>query len=78
MEGGLLRDIFTHKITTLEHWNMLMMPTVYTRDELDYDRVVGPDTVVTPVYDPHCAAGEVTQGCKPVAVISPGFCGIRL
>jgi hypothetical protein len=70
MEGGLMRDIFTHKITTPEHWYMLMMPTVYTREELDYDLVVGADTIVTPSYDPHCINGEVTDGCKPVAVIS--------
>lgn len=70
MEGGLMRDMFTHKITTEEHWNMLMMPTVYTRAELDYDRVVGRNTQVSPTYDPHCAAGDVTQGCQPVAVIS--------
>ena len=69
-EGGLMRDMFTHKITTAEHWNMLMMPTVYSRDELDYDRVVGRNTRVTPTYDPHCADGDVTQGCQPVAVIS--------
>ncbi len=42
-----MRDMFTHKITTPEHWNMLMMPTVYTIDELDYDLVVG-NKVVTP------------------------------
>lgn len=70
--GGLMRDIFTHKITTPEHWQMLMMPTVYTRAELDYDVVVGNDTVVTPSYDPHCdpAASQITGGCEPVAVIS--------
>eukprot|EP00986_Skeletonema_menzelii_P013972 scaffold8686_cov122-Skeletonema_menzelii.AAC.2 len=68
MEGGLLRDIFTHKTTTKEHWDMLMMPTVYTRAELDYDLVVGADTVVTDAYDPNCAT--VTEGCEPVAVIS--------
>ncbi|KAL7527898.1 hypothetical protein ACHAXR_005050 [Thalassiosira sp. AJA248-18] len=70
MEGGLMRDMFTHKITTPEHWNMLMMPTKYTRAELDYDLVVGNDTVVTPSYDPHCDNGDVTGGCEPVAVIS--------
>jgi len=64
-----LRDVFTHKITTLEHWNMITKPTVYTREESDYDLIVG-DTVVTPAYDPHCANGEVTQGCQPVAVLS--------
>ena len=70
MEGGLMRDIFTHKITIPEHWYMLMMPTVYTRAELDYDLVVGADTVVTPRFDPHCINGDVTDGCEPVAVIS--------
>lgn len=68
MENGLLRDIFTHKTTTKQHWDMLMMPTVYTRAELDYDLVVGADTVVEDAYDPHCAT--VTEGCEPVAVIS--------
>lgn len=68
MEGGLLRDIFTHKTTTKEHWDMLMMPTVYTRAELDYDLVVGADTVVDDAYDPNCAT--ITEGCEPVAVIS--------
>ena len=65
-----MRDIFTHKITTPQHWNMLMMPTVYSRAELEYDRVVGNETVVTPSYDPHCANGEISGGCQPVAVIS--------
>eukprot|EP00956_Cyclotella_meneghiniana_P035264 scaffold113083_cov38-Cyclotella_meneghiniana.AAC.1 len=44
MEGGLLRDIFTHKITTVEHYNMLMQPYSYSLDELDYNNAVGPDT----------------------------------
>ena len=30
MEGGLMRDIFTHNITTPEHWYMLMLPIIYT------------------------------------------------
>lgn len=64
-----MRDMFTHKITTPEHWNMLMMPTVYTLAELDYDLVVG-DREVTPSYDPHCSNGDVTDGCAPKAVIS--------
>ena len=69
MEGGLMRDIFTHQLTTPEHWYMSMMPTVYTREELDYDLVIGNQTV-TPNYDPHCTNGDVTDGCEPVAVIS--------
>jgi len=72
MEGGLMRDIYTHQITTPEHWNMLMLPFAYTREELDYDTVVGNETEVTPSYDPHCDSenGDVTDGCEPVAVIS--------
>eukprot|EP00565_Helicotheca_tamesis_P002451 CAMPEP_0185741410 /NCGR_PEP_ID=MMETSP1171-20130828/38944_1 /TAXON_ID=374046 /ORGANISM="Helicotheca tamensis, Strain CCMP826" /LENGTH=405 /DNA_ID=CAMNT_0028413379 /DNA_START=492 /DNA_END=1709 /DNA_ORIENTATION=- len=68
MEGGLMRDMFTNKITTPEHWYMLMMPTVYTVAELNYDLVVGPDTVVEPSYDPNC--DKITNGCEPVKVIS--------
>ncbi|EJK48025.1 hypothetical protein THAOC_33214 [Thalassiosira oceanica] len=67
MEGGLMRDIYTHRITTPHHWNMVVMPTAYTRDELEYDSVVG-DEIVTPSYDPMCAT--VTDGCAPAAVIS--------
>ena len=70
MEGGLMRDIYTHQITTPEHWEMLVKYTFkYTRDELDYDTVVGNQTV-TPNYDPHCEGSTVTDGCEPVAVIS--------
>lgn len=69
MEGGLMRDMFTNKITTPEHWNMLMMPTVYTKAEMDYDLIVG-NTVVTPSYDPHCTNGDISGGCQPVAIIS--------
>ena len=65
-----MRDIYTHKITTPHHWNMLMMPTVYTRFEVDYDTIVGANTVVTPNYDPHCANGDVSGGCEPVAILS--------
>jgi hypothetical protein len=67
---GLMRDYFTHKITTPKHWRMLMMPTVYTYGELDYNVVVGADTVVEPSYDPHCANGEISGGCRPVLVVS--------
>eukprot|EP00565_Helicotheca_tamesis_P008478 CAMPEP_0185725286 /NCGR_PEP_ID=MMETSP1171-20130828/1580_1 /TAXON_ID=374046 /ORGANISM="Helicotheca tamensis, Strain CCMP826" /LENGTH=402 /DNA_ID=CAMNT_0028393371 /DNA_START=84 /DNA_END=1292 /DNA_ORIENTATION=+ len=68
MEGGLMRDMFTNKITTPEHWNMLMLPTAYTIEQLRYDTVVGNDTVVDPSYDPNCAL--ITNGCVPVKIIS--------
>ena len=74
-----MRDIFTHKITTPEHWYMLMLPGAYTAPicnvadtndqmicvggELGYDTVVGADTVVTPSYDPHCTGGPLPAAC---------------
>ena len=71
MEGGLLRDIFTHQLITLDHWNNLMIRPFYTREEIAglSDRW-DPDTVVAPTYDPHCANGEISNGCEPVEVIS--------
>lgn len=63
-----MRDIFTHQITTPEHWYMLMMPTVYSRDEVAYDIIVG-DKVVTPTYDPHCI-NDVSGGCEPIRIVS--------
>lgn len=73
MEEGLLRDIFTHKITTPEHWALLMMPTVYPKSSVTYDLIVG-NATVTPSYDPHCAPNsttlDVSGGCRPVQIIS--------
>ena len=64
-----MRDIMTHKITTPEHFNMFLDPFRYTREEMEYDTVVG-NATVTPSYDPHCTNGDVSGGCEPVAVIS--------
>lgn len=71
MEGGLKRDVFTHKITTSEHWDMLMMPKIYTKAEVDYNAVVGSKKVV-PTTDSHCDSnnGQISAGCEPIAVIS--------
>ncbi len=30
---------------------------------MDYDLVVGADTIVTPSYDPHCTGGEIPAAC---------------
>jgi hypothetical protein len=49
---------------------VLMMPFNFKREQLDYDLVVGADTVVTPIYDPHCTNGDVTLGCEPIAIVS--------
>ncbi|KAL7546988.1 hypothetical protein ACHAWF_011430, partial [Thalassiosira exigua] len=70
MEGGLMRDILTHQITTVEHWTYLTLKPFFTRAELRYENYVSNETVVTPSYDPHCANGEISGGCEPVAVIS--------
>mmetsp|Transcript_29061 Transcript_29061/g.33762 ORF Transcript_29061/g.33762 Transcript_29061/m.33762 type:complete len:290 (-) Transcript_29061:181-1050(-) len=68
MEGGLFRDMFTHKITTPEHFYMLMQPHRYRKAEMTYDLIVGNQTV-TPAYDPHCV-NEVSGGCVPIQIIS--------
>jgi len=70
MEGGLMRDIFTHKLTTEEHWDDLLLKPFYSRTDLDYDNYVSAGTVIPPTYDPHCARGDISGGCEPVAVIS--------
>ena len=48
---------------------MLMQPTIYTVAELNYDLVVGPDTVVTPSYEPRYIY-DVKFGCRPAEIIS--------
>ena len=68
-DTGLMRDIFSHKITTPEHWYMLMQPTRYKREEMAYDLIVGNDTLVSRSYDPHCL-DDVTTGCAPIEIIS--------
>lgn len=75
MEGGLMRDVFTHKITTQKHWDMFLKPVFLQRFALDIDLFVQPGTTVPPIYDPHCANNsthlpDITGGCLPVAVIS--------
>jgi len=69
MEGGLLRDVFTNKITTPYHWNLLRQPSSYSKDEAAYDLVVGNATIVRPSYDPNCV-DKVSGGCKPIQIIS--------
>ena len=63
-----MRDMFTNKITTKQHWDMLLLPTAYTKAELDFDVVVG-NLVVTPTYDPHCIY-DMPGGCEPILIIS--------
>jgi hypothetical protein len=51
-----------------QYLTVMMMPFNFKREQLDYDLVVGADTVVTPIYDPHCTNGDVTLGCEPIAI----------
>jgi len=69
MEGGLMRDIFTHQLTTPEHWDHLLASFSFTREELAIGNYVDEDQVVSPSYDPHCV-NEVSGGCVPVSVVS--------
>jgi len=70
MEEGLLRDIFTHKLTNHEHWNMLMQPTVYSRSEQEaaFDLLVGNQDIGYH-FDPGCEY-NVTGGCRPIKILS--------
>ena len=65
-----MRDVFTHELTTKEHWDDIMLKPFYTRAQLDLSNYVPEGTEVSPTYDPHCANGEITSGCEPVAIIS--------
>jgi len=69
MEGGLYRDIFSHRMTTAFHWNRVTKPASFSIEQRDFDLVVG-NVTVTPTYDPHCINGDVREGCAPKAVIS--------
>ncbi len=69
MEGGLMRDIITHQVTTQEHWNMLTDRfSTLSLEEKSYANIVG-DATVTPTYDPNCVY-KMTDGCAPQVIIS--------
>ena len=75
MEAGLLRDMFSHGITTPEHFALIMDPVNNHRHDLEvfYAKHVAPgvaDGNITASYHENCDAGFVTDGCAPVAVLS--------
>ena len=72
MEGGLYRDIFSHRLTTAFHWHRVKEPHTYSVEERDFDLVVG-NATVTPTYDPHCVNGDVVEGCGEFAMGLPLF-----
>lgn len=66
MEGGLMRDIMSHKYTTHAHFKRQTQPGPYTESGRAYDDMVG-NMTVEPANDPHCV-NELK--CEPVAIIS--------
>jgi len=68
MESGLMRDMFTHKVTTPAHWNMLTDPTAQDKHAMSYNIIVGDHVVVEPSYDPNCL--KMSGGCTAKAVVS--------
>jgi len=67
MEGGLLRDMFTHELTTPKHFLRIMAPTVYTEAELRAWQ--SKLTNVQPTYDTHCNGGDMNN-CRPTVIAS--------
>merc|ERR1739848_121148 len=65
MENGLLRDMFSHNMTTLDHWRKLILPNHFSKEELRLKWYPEP---ASPHYDPMCATIE--EGCYPVSIIS--------
>jgi len=66
MEGGLMRDFYSHEYTTPEHFERLKHPERYSEGELKAFQ--NGLTDVQPVYDKHC--NEIEAGCRPVTVTS--------
>lgn len=69
MEGGLLRDIMTHKLTTREHFDRQMQPGEYTESGKAFELMVG-NAVVEPQYSYHCVVDMPDDSCHPVSIIS--------
>mmetsp|Transcript_18541 Transcript_18541/g.21397 ORF Transcript_18541/g.21397 Transcript_18541/m.21397 type:complete len:712 (+) Transcript_18541:74-2209(+) len=69
MEGGLMRDMFSHNVTTLDQWKLATLPNFFTKFEMRFGRFVDENEVVDPSYDPMCAT--LSMGCYPVLVIDP-------
>jgi len=73
MDNGLLRDIFTHDLTSPEYMDGIMNPSIYTQAELEsFQRGL---SVVNATFDKHCVEdAEGVEGdmpyCMPVAIVS--------
>ena len=69
MEGGLLRDIYSHNLTTVSHFETQIIPHAYKmQDILAMQSAIPLD--IEPNYDYHCGIGKDMEDCKPVAIVS--------
>lgn len=66
MEGGLLRNIWTHELATPEHFSKLLKPTIYTYEYLMEDHENDPTTEKT--IDYNCLQ-YMNDQCAPTTVI---------
>jgi len=69
MENGVLRDVRTNNLTTLEHFEILTEANRNSLDEYSWETFVGTPLNVAQ-WDPHCLHHVSPHGCKPVAIIS--------
>jgi len=68
MENGLLRDIFTHNLTSAQNMHGLMNPSIYTEAELESFQTSLQNVEAT--WDTHCVDSEDMYDCRPVAMVS--------
>jgi len=67
MEGGLLRDLFSHELTNREQFEKIRNPSIYQFTDLFNGQREVID--VEAVYDGHCGGGGMLE-CRPVAIAS--------
>jgi len=69
MEGGIMRDIQSHELTTFEHFKRQMQPGPYTESGKAFQDFVG-NVTVQPELDDHCIVDMPNGACEPIAVVS--------
>jgi len=69
MEGGIMRDIMTHELTTYEHFQRQKHPGPYTESGQAFMELVG-NATVQPELDDHCILDMPDGSCEPVAIVS--------
>ena len=72
MEGGLFRDVYSHNITTPEHMEGLMNPSIFSEAELAMYQ--GEQSDIEPTWDKHCVTDSSNapdmNNCRPVTIAS--------